>query len=47
MMGLSAFLWGDNLLVVLAYIIFSAGLVLLIYRKEKKSIKIEVDEKFK
>tara|TARA_R110000737_G_scaffold303139_1_gene310303 strand:+ start:159 stop:728 length:570 start_codon:yes stop_codon:yes gene_type:complete len=43
MMGLSAFLWGDNLLVVLAYIIFSAGLVLLIYRKEKKSIKIEVD----
>ena len=36
MMGLSAFLWQDNYLVVLAYIIFSTGLILLINRKEKK-----------
>jgi len=35
MIGLAAFLWGNKFLVVLAYIIFSMGLVLLIYRKDK------------
>ncbi len=35
MIGLSAFLSDDRLLVVLAHIIFTFGLVLLVYRKEK------------
>lgn len=34
MIGLSAFLFSNKLLIVLAYTIFSIGLVLLIYRKE-------------
>lgn len=35
MIGLAAFLWDDRLLVVLSYIIFSTGLVLLVFRKDK------------
>ncbi len=39
MIGLSAFLSGERLLVVVAHLIFTLGLSLLIYRKEKNVLQ--------
>ncbi len=39
MMGLSAFLFSNKLLIVLAYTFFSIGLVLVAYRKNTKIAK--------
>jgi len=40
MIGLSAFLFSNKLLIVLAYTFFSIGLLLLAYRKDKKIAEI-------
>ncbi len=44
MIGLSAFLFSNKLFTVLAYTIFSIGLALLAYRKDKKMAEIKTEK---